>query len=250
MPRCHDFVHRSRTRARDVAALGPLATVLRVATRGLLAAAQQVPGDAQASPEHVRDSGLASRNCFAQRACATWGELASAATDGGETGKADVVLPSMDSVEIDLAVAARPFGGLVLVVGPPTLDPFANLPAEADLWIRWEAAGEEHPSPPRLQIVKRFQPYKVGKTKAHTIAHSRPLLDYREVVLELLATQMVVDVHVTEMPTSNDRTHNDVLSFSAFVEPPTYDWDKQQALCEQFQDELRGKGPARASRRK
>ena len=71
-----------------------------------------------------------------------------------------------------------------------------------------------------------------------TIAPGAPVPLGFNVFVELLDIQSIVDVIVLQHPQPKEGSRKELAHFLAFVESPSYDWNKLQALSDQFRAEL------------
>ena len=166
---------------------------------------------------------------------------------------------SLDTVEVNAALIVSPSAVLILTASAPNLDPFKRIdPATDDLWVRLEANGQHAQTPLRIEFVTRRKPYTTGTTP-RLIAHSDVISAYGVRAFRLLAIQMVADLMMAQEPPPADDASITLLHLIAFIEPPSYDWNRYQALCAQFDAERRarderaanagGAVPGRQSRR-
>lgn len=146
---------------------------------------------------------------------------------------------SVDMVEVAAALLVSPSGVLILTASAPNLDPFERLyPKKHDLWIRLEATGQHAQRHPRIEFVTRpRKPYTMGTTP-RPLAHGPMLSSYGVRAFRLLAMQRVADLIVAKEPPAGD-TPSPPLHLIAFIEPPSYDWNRYQTLCAQFEAERR-----------
>ena len=93
-------------------------------------------------------------------------------------------------------------------------------------------------------FVTRSKPYKTGTTP-RLIADGPVLSDYGVKAFRFLGIQMVVDLMIAQEPRAND-TRSPLIHLIAFIEPPSYDWDRNQRLCAQFEAERRSARRARS----
>lgn len=123
--------------------------------------------------------------------------------------------------------------------------------------IRMETPGRHDQEHRRFEFVTRRWPYRIG-VAPRLIARTAPIRRLDEHVLELLGVQMITFFSITEMSPSTDGiavqppnglTSTRYLDFLAFVEPPSYEWDRLQTLCERFESRghrgRRTRGPTR-----
>ena len=59
-------------------------------------------------------------------------------------------------------------------------------------------------------------------------------------LLEFLEVQSLVECELFGHNPNGDGTNPIVGRLRGFVESPSYDWDRMEALCEQFESERRG----------
>ena len=84
----------------------------------------------------------------------------------------------------------------------------------------------------------RRRPY-TSRTKPETVARSAPIPNSALIFFELLEIQMLVDVQVVERIANDDGECTKVWPVIGFIESPSYDWYRHQALCERFEAERR-----------
>ena len=165
---------------------------------------------------------------------------------------------SLDTVELEVGLLATPSGVLIIAAGAPNLNPFERIdPLKDDLWIRLEADGRHADMHPRMEFATRRKPYTTDTTP-RPIAHSAVISDGGVPVFTVLAVQMVADLLIVQSP-PGDNASNEPLHLIAFLESASYDWNRYQALCAQFDAERRssrrprndvgGAMPGRRSRR-
>ena len=141
-----------------------------------------------------------------------------------------------EPVEVELSLLVRPIGLLMLIAGTPSLKPFIEATEARELWVRWETPRPDS-THMRISFVTRGRPQEddVGPT---TIARSAPVPLQLNILFELLDIQSIVDVAVLQHPLPKKGTREKPLHFLAFVESPSYDWSRLQALSDQFRAEL------------
>ena len=144
-----------------------------------------------------------------------------------------------NTVEVTACLLVSPSGLLILAASAPNLDPFKRIdPAREHLWVRLvEANGQHAQNHPRVEFATRAKPYTTGTTP-RPIAHSPELSGYSVRGFRLLAIQRVADLMMAQEPAADD-VCNTLLHLIAFIEPPSYDWNRNQALCAQFEADRR-----------
>ena len=158
------------------------------------------------------------------------------------------MVESTDTGQAELAFIVLPTGSLMLLVSVPNLEPFKKMWPEAGIWIRWQAPSQEDRTSTRLEIVMRRPPYTTGATPK-VVARSAPIGHAQMPMLELAAIQSVVDLCAIEQRALKSSQCKSFEHYIAVVEPPSYDWNRYQALCEQFEAERRGRASRRNSHR-
>lgn len=149
---------------------------------------------------------------------------------------------SEELVEVELVVLVRPSKLMMLIAGTPNLNPFIEATEARELWVRWERPRRDS-AHLRVSFVTRGRPQ--GDDHASiTIARSAPLPLEFTILFELLDIQSIVDVAVLEYPLPKESSREEPLHFLAFVESPSYDWNRLQALCDRFYSELKGRRTA------
>ena len=154
---------------------------------------------------------------------------------------------SNDAVRV--AFIVNPIGRLSLLLGGPCIARFFEfVPREEqgptrDLWIRWETSkkcGEEYVElvfvarTRRPRRPRRARRNRQG-TEQETIGRSGPLNEPARIMLKFLEIQSLVDCELLGHNPNGDGTNPVVGRLRGSVESPSYDWDRMEALCAQFE---------------
>ena len=117
-----------------------------------------------------------------------------------------------------------------------------------DLWVRWKKPTKEDQVSTRLEFFtqRRYDARRElgSRPRRNVIARSKPLPPKQVKLLDIVSLQLVADIAVTTKRGTTGGLRETLHGF-VFFEPPSYDWDKLQDLCTQFQWEL----DARSNRR-
>jgi len=152
-------------------------------------------------------------------------------------------------IEVTLDILVRRTGLMVLAASAPCIEPFRRIDrATEDLWIRLQPIEHADPAHRRFEFVTRRRPY-TSETTPTPVARTALVRRRDTRLFELLGIQTWVDFFVLEISPIDGEIEVSPLSertrdeehFPAFIEPPSYDWDRMQTLCEQFTPYLRGR---------
>ena len=117
-----------------------------------------------------------------------------------------------------------------------------------DLWVRWKKPTNGDLVSTRLEFFtqRRYDDrHDMGRRPSTVVfARSKPLPPRQVELLNIISLQLVADICVNTKRGTTGGLHETLHGF-VFFEPPSYDWDKLQKLCTQFQREL----GARSNRR-
>ena len=147
---------------------------------------------------------------------------------------------SVDTVEVELALITSPRRTPMLAASAPNIEPFERIdPTTDDLWIRLGAT-EQHF---RAEFMTRRSTYEQDGSP-RPIARSTSFVGDAVRVSTVLGIQMVVDLLVVRAPSPGE-VHTKPVHLVAFIEPPSYDWDRYRTLYTLFAAEQRRSRRAR-----
>ena len=144
---------------------------------------------------------------------------------------------------VRVVILQHRIGRLSLLLGGPCIDRLLELIVREEqnptreLWIWWETSkrsGEE-----QVELVfgvcPRRRPGNRHELKPEPVARSLPLEEPARSMLKFLEVQSLVDCILADRDPNGDGTNPVYRRLCGIVASPSYDWDRMDARCEQFE---------------